>query len=279
MDAGTARATAAQQRGNLTYFLFLSLMFFMMNSGPDMTTEQNWRNSLRRLTAERDQYKEWLYPGSTNGTDDGRSGMTSSLLSQPAASTTLALPPSQGGNGTTSPNDGSEDEQEEDPIPDTSKPFQLEDLTPPEGLLQERIDQLLLDKSHEQGYPSLYYRNITGFFKGSYMVHPELDILPNRMNQTEAESQRGHFPWLGESARKGTAKESSGKVVRMTVREAVPHKQERSVEWENEHADIVMIRGDVHLQLHDMVYNDTKEVDPEMKGTTLSLEGLQCVCS
>lgn len=273
-----------QQRGNISYFLFLSMMFFFMsNSGPDMSAESRYASALKRLTRERDAFKEWLYPGSVvhepikNGTAIATS---TSLLDEPLASTMTTVPvqqPTSRRNGTAGDgqevDDGTEREDrqegEDEDANSPQGPFILPDLTPPASLA-DRVHRLMDDPA--TAIPALYYHNISGWLKGSWQSHASVDVTDGKVNGTLAKEYRGTFPWDGR-----TRRTQGGKIVRLNVREAAPHEKGRSQEEENDEADIVLIRGSMVLALHDMApkEGDADSEDDEGRTTELELEGVQ----
>lgn len=268
MDTATPQQGEGARGSNVSYFLFLSMLFFFMSSGPDTSSEMHYRAALTRLTRERQEYKEWLYPGSTqngNGTEHGEDSTTRAHDIDTSTHTISVAPPSDGLNeGSNST--GGQDEDEDVEIP--PKPFVLEDWTPP-TTIRALVDNLL--RQQDGVHESLYYRNISGFFKGTYATHPEVNVTDGSQNTTELEARHGRFPWYGKSAKKG----KGARVVRLNVRETVPHVKGKDPLDERKTAEAVIIRGSLDLELHSMVYNETQEVEEETQTTQLDMEGVQ----
>lgn len=225
------------------------LFFFLNSSGPDLSGESTLRSVLARLTTERDQYKEWLFPGSTLHDDP------------PLTATSIQASPSSAPAGnTTVPVDGSQN----------ITSFVLQDQTPPKTIA-DKVDRLLETQSPHGNY----YRNISGFFTGDYAVHTGYNLtLPSQAeyNATEAERRRGHFPWQGESARK-----KGGKLVKLNVKESVPHVKGADENKEIRDADIAIFRGTMDLELYEMRRPDSEGgfVETETRTTELDMEGVQ----
>ena len=271
-----------QQRGQISYFLFLSMLFFFMNSNslPDTGAEDRLRGALVRLEHERDDFKEWLYPGSVPHRNATTSSSTTPLVSAtisdtraPAgsdatATSSTSIADQLGGSPNAVPTNGSQRGQP-DPVDDERPPFVLPDLTPPPVILG-KVEQLLAP-----GHNAVYYRNISGFFKGAYVVHPSVNVSDGTRNSTEEQEHQGRFPWTGLSARKTR----EGRTVRLNVREAVPHVKDADVEKERKRAEVVMFRGSMTLELHDMLRDQSEGggVDEETRSTELDMEGVQCV--
>ena len=255
-----------QQRGSVSYFLFLSLMFFMLSSsGPDTNAESHLRTALSRLKKERDDFEVWLYPhrASNRTASEERRNDTSST------STLMTMPTTVPSNDTAG-NGDSQGEQDPD-SEEMYRPFILQDLTPP-LILKDKIDLLLNGESSNSEDP-VYYRNISGFFKGSWTAHPHIDVTDGKYNITEAATKQGRFPWTG-SSRKPNKRE--GNVVRLNVREAVPHVAGMDDESERQDASIVILRGSLELQLHDMI-DEKGNRNGETLTTDLDMEGVQYV--
>lgn len=269
MDTATPQQGGPARGSNLSYFLFLSMLFFFMSTGPDTTSELQYRAALTRLTRERTEFKEWLYPGSTaigNGTEREGASTTSRGDDADTSTSSIIVQPSDGvdagKNDTASPPSGDEE------APIAFKPFVLEDLTPP-STIRAQVDTLL--QQHDEVHEPLYYRNISGFFKGTYVTHPEVNVTDGSQNATELAARQGRFPWTGKSAKRGPA----ARVVRLNVREAVPHVKGGDVAEEREKAEAVIIRGSMDLELHSMINNATGEVEEEAQTTQLDMEGIQ----
>ena len=274
-----------QQRGQISYFLFLSMLFFFMNSNslPDTGAEDRLRGALVRLEHERDDFKEWLYPGSVprRHNDTSSSLSTTALVSAtisdtraPAGSdatatsiTSIAIGDPPGGSLNAAPTNSSQKKGETDPVDDDRPPFVLPDLTPP-PVIRDKVEQLLAS-----AHDAVYYRNISGFFKGAYVVHPSVNVSDGTRNSTEEQEHQGRFPWTGLSAR--TTRE--GRTVRLNVREAVPHVKAADAEEERKRAEVVMFRGSMTLELHDMLRDkeDGGGVEEETRSTELDMEGVQ----
>jgi hypothetical protein len=265
MDAPTQQQQGEASRGsNISYFLFLSLLFFFMSSGPDTSSELQYRAALTRLTIERNDFKEWLYPGSTvhpNTTDpDGHS------TSLDTSTTSISVAPTEGLDTGRNETGNTEDERHDPVTP--PRPFNLQDWTPPSAL-RARVDSLLHD--HGNVHESLYYHNVSGFFKGTYTTHTDVNVTDGLQNVTQLESRQGLFPWSGKSAKKG----NTGRVVRLNIRETVPHVKGADVRKEKEQAEAVFIRGSLDFELHDMVDEKTGDTEEETRTTQLDMEGLQ----
>ena len=228
-------------------------MFFMLSSsGPDSNAESNLKTALSRLSKERDEFEGWLYPGrARNGTWENRSNHT--LVTMP----TDRPDNDTNSNGTSGEHNG-----------DVQDSFVMQDLTPP-ATLKDKVNLLLYGSSED----ALYYRNISGFFKGSWAAHPNIDATDGQYNLTEAANKQGQFPWTGSSKK---SKKSEGNVVRLNVREAIPHVPGMDTEAEKKNANIAIIRGSLEIQLHDMV-DEKGSNDGESKAVDLDIEGVQCV--
>lgn len=265
MDTATPQQGEGPRGSNLSYFLFLSMLFFFMSSGPDTSSEMHYKAALTRLTRERQEFKEWLYPGSTllgNGTDNGELSTTRAQDTDTLTSTIKVAPSDgldEGKNGTAGP------DKDTEPFP---KPFVLEDWTPLNTIRAE-VDNLL--RQQDDVHEPLYYRNISGFFKGTYITRTGVNVTDGSQNVTELKARQGRFPWTGKSAKKG----ASARVVRLNVRETVPHVKGMDPLDERQRAEAVIIRGSLDLELHSMIYNDTKEVESETQTTQLDMEGIQ----
>lgn len=240
-----------------------------MSSSPDTTSEMQYRAALTRLTRERTEFKEWLYPGSTlsgNGTDREGASTTRKDDVDTSTSTSIIVLPSDGVGGgdnhTTTPEPGAE----EPPV--APKPFVLEDWTPP-TTIRAQVDDLL--RQHDRVHEPLYYHNISGFFKGTYTTRPGVNVTDGSQNPTELAARQGRFPWTGKSAKKG----KSARVVRLNVRETVPHVKGQDAREEREKAEGVIIRGSMELELHAMINNVTGEAEEETQTTQLDMEGVQ----
>ena len=227
------------------------LFFFLNSSGPDLSGESNLRAVLARLSVERDEYREWLFPGSTV------------LEPDPTATSATSIQPS--------PTDGSNDNNTV-PIEGSHNrtAFVLEDHTSPKAVA-DKVDRLL-----RSGYAhSNYYRNISGFFTGDYAVHTDLNLTSpgqTEYNATEAESRRGYFPWQGHSTRK-----KGGRLVKLNVGEFVPHVRGASEDKEIQIAEIAIFRGKLDFELYDMQRPDSEGgyVETEARTTRLDMEGVQ----
>lgn len=224
------------------------LFFFLNSSGPDLSGESTLRAVLTRLTAERDQYREWLYPGSRP--------------EQPpfTATSVQAAPSDSPGGNSTGPT--------ESPTNHTS--FILQDLTPPEAIA-DKVHRLIGTQSSH----SNYYRNISGFFTGEYGVHTGYNLTvpgQSQYNATESERRRGHFPWQAQSARR-----KGGKVVKLNVRESVPHVKGADEDEESREAEIAIFRGTMDLELYETQRPDSEggSVEVEARTTELDMEGVQ----
>ena len=225
------------------------LFFFLNSSGPDLSGESTLRAVLARLTTERDDFKEWLYPGSMVYEPD------------PSATSISPVPTDGSSSNNTEPVDGNHSNR-------TS--FVLQELTPPSALA-DKVDRLL----HAGSTYSNYYHNISGFFTGDYVVHTDLNLTaPGQAeyNATEAEMRRGHFPWQGHSTRK-----KGGRLVKLNVRESVPHVKGADENKEIQDADVAIFRGSLDLELYDMqqLQSEGGYVEAEAKTTELDMEGVQ----
>lgn len=275
MDTPGAPGTGVSRGSNISYFLFLSLMFFLMSSGPDTTSDLQYRAALTRLTRERDEFKEWLYPGSVVFPNTTEAGASTTLLGSPldtvvSTSTFLgsseAQAPTVGLGDDTTPRLNNDTE----PAPPVDKfhPFVLEDWTPPASI-RSRVDGLLRER--ETVAEPLYFHNVSGFFKGTYRVHSDVNVTDGSQNTTQISQRLGSFPWSSKSSRKGDA----GQIVRLNIRESVPHVKGKDPIQEKEQAEAVIIRGSLELELHDMLDEKTGDIDSETRTTELDMEGIQ----
>lgn len=278
MDATPAPTPQQQQRGNVSYFLFLSLLFFFLsNGGPDNTTELNYRKALTQLTREREEFAEWLYPhlkyehehSSNDGTNATLGGSDAGLQ----ASIPVLQAPEQGsdrkaGNGTSDEDDSDKKDEEE-----KKHDFILHDLTPP-PVLAGVVNHLLEQPTKHP----IYYHNISGFFTGSWSAPAAPSSISNISegihNLTEAKERQGNFPWYGKTKK---AKESDGKVVKLNVREIVPYVAGKDAVKEKKGAEIVIIRGSMELQLRDVLDGSADGIYEDRETTSLDMQGVQWV--
>lgn len=241
-----------------------------MSSSPDTTSEMHYRAALTRLTRERQEFKEWLYPGSTlsgNDTDHQHEGASTTLADDADTSTSsINLSPSDGPDA--SNNDTASPEPSDDEPAGPPKPFVLEDWTPP-ATIRARVNDLL--RPHDQVHEPLYYHNISGFFKGTYATRTGINVTDGSQNAIDLEARQGRFPWTGKSALRG----KGARVVRLNVRETVPHVKGQDADEERQKAEGIFIRGSMDLELHSMINNVTGEVEEETQTTQLDMEGIQ----
>jgi hypothetical protein len=159
---------------SLWYPLFLIALFFMLQ-GPsaDPTALHNLQHTIERRSAQADRFRDWLHG---NGT------------SAPGYNDTLPV------NGS-----------EVDVVPSWNATFHL-------PVLREASVHPLLHQIRAPVPGSAYFRNVTGFLKGSWsnlnvsLPSPIAEIKPDQWaNMTETEqsqynhtlpdAQRGFFPW------------------------------------------------------------------------------------
>lgn len=253
-------------RGNLSYFLFISMMFFFMSSNtPDTGAEQRYRNALSRLKMEREEFTDWLYPHTRKNEtlNDGQNATMTSGITLAATSDVTASHVETPSASAAPGSDGNDNEEDKKP---RKRDFVLQDLTPP-PILADRVDRLIAPAFDN----ALYFHNISGFFKGSWLAHPNVNVTEEHANVTEVEQRQGIFPWTGRSKR---AKQEDGKIVRLNVREAIPHVPGTKYEKEKKEAKVVLIRGTIDMQLHDMV-DTTGSDDGEYKSNEIHMEGVQ----
>ena len=235
-----------QQRGSLSWVSMLAFFMFMMTGGgpgTDDTTETTYRSALARLTQERDDFERWLFPQRWNSTTS-RDIIVTSVIN-------------------------SAEPLQNDTLPGNHTDFVLTDLTPPEVIRPQVLD--LLTPQFDTTHP-LFYRNVSGFFKGSWNLRTDVNVSDNTYNETEIADRRGHFPWNGLSTRKNVR---DGKVVRLNVREVAPHEKGADPDEESHNAAIVIIRGSLELQLHDMLASNTSTSQVETRTNEIDLEGVQ----
>ncbi|GAA5888571.1 hypothetical protein JCM6882_009001 [Rhodosporidiobolus microsporus] len=183
-------AQAQQQRPSLTYFVFMALLFYLINTSPAPAnlgrfrtdgSEQNAdaiysgrREGLLRREARAEGLARWLGVGAMNGTEtfNGTSWLNSThypLVANGTAPSSLSLPINDSSNSSSANDTTPLPSLDLVPIPIPPFAPSLDPELPPVIPLVQRLFSSH-PTSMAQGDARVYPQNLTGFGKGSWEV-------------------------------------------------------------------------------------------------------------